>query len=265
MKRLLVTMAAVSALSVAAPAAAQYAGGGIQAQMEQLQLRLQAGVRSGAISRGEAIRLREQLGQLTRLERQYGQGGFSRRELGDLQQRIQAARQALRYAERSADNRYDRNADGRDDRYDRNRDGYDDRYDRDRDGDDDRYDRNDDDRDDRYDRNRDGDDDRFDRDNDGDDDRYDRDDDDRDDRYDGAEDRYDRDLDPDGRGRDDAQEDGVGLRIGQRAPADLGALPYEYRSRYRDGNGTYYRSDGRFIYQVDGRTQAVVRIYPIDR
>jgi hypothetical protein len=42
-------------------------------------------------------------------------------------------------------------------------------------------------------------------------------------------------------------------------------VPYEYRSRYRDGNGVYYRSDGRQIYQIDARTQTVLRIYAIDR
>ena len=40
-------------------------------------------------------------------------------------------------------------------------------------------------------------------------------------------------------------DDCPGLRVGQRATGNLGAVPYEYRNRYRDGNGVYYRSDGR--------------------
>jgi hypothetical protein len=56
-----------------------------------------------------------------------------------------------------------------------------------------------------------------------------------------------------------------GLRVGQRVTGNLGAVPYEYRNQYRDGNGVYYRSDGRSIYQVDARTDTVVRIYSISR
>ena len=234
MKKLFIAMAAVSALAIGAPAAAQYAGGSVQARLQQLQVRLDAGVRSGAISRGEAIRLREQLRQLTRLDWQYRRGGYSRAEIAALDQRIQAVRRQLLGAEGYAGNRYDRNRDGFDDRYDRNRDGDDDRFDRDDDGDDDRFDRDDDDRDDRFDRNRDGDDDRFDRDDDEVDDRY------------------------QGYGRSPL------LRVGERAAVDLGAVPNEYQARYRDGAGRYYRSDGRAIYEIDARTNLVIRVHPLD-
>ena len=54
------------------------------------------------------------------------------------------------------------------------------------------------------------------------------------------------------------------LRVGARATADLGGVPYQYRTRFRDGNGVYYRSDGRNIYQIDARSHTVVRIYDID-
>ena len=55
------------------------------------------------------------------------------------------------------------------------------------------------------------------------------------------------------------------LRVGQRAHANLGSVPYEYRNQYRDGNGVYYRSDGRAIYQIDARTHTVIRIYGMNR
>jgi hypothetical protein len=55
------------------------------------------------------------------------------------------------------------------------------------------------------------------------------------------------------------------LRVGQRATANLGGVPYEYRGQYRDGGGVYYRSDGRSIYQIDARTNTVLSIYPIGR
>jgi hypothetical protein len=53
----------------------------------------------------------------------------------------------------------------------------------------------------------------------------------------------------------------AGLRIGQRVSGNLGAVPYQYRNRYRDTNNVYHRSDGRQIYQIDARTNTVVRIY----
>lgn len=187
--------------------------------------------------------------------------------------------------------RVDRNRDGWDDR-DYNRDGRWDndigtqgRVDYDRDGWDDRDedcdgrwdDRDDDDGryGDRVDNNRDGWDDR-DRDRDG---RW---DDDVNERVDTNRDGWDdRDYDRDGRWDDDIGEGrypqgdnrnvvervidsvtgGGALRVGQRASGNLGAVPYEYRTRYRDGGGVYYRSDGRNIYQIDARTDVVLRIY----
>lgn len=55
------------------------------------------------------------------------------------------------------------------------------------------------------------------------------------------------------------------MQVGQRVSGDLYAVPYEYRNRYRDGNGTYYRSDGRQIYQIDARTNTIVRVYGMNR
>jgi hypothetical protein len=61
---------------------------------------------------------------------------------------------------------------------------------------------------------------------------------------------------------------GVGrdcLEVGERATGNLYGVPAEYRSRFRDGYGYYYRSDGRNIYEIDARTNTVLRIYPMDR
>jgi hypothetical protein len=261
MKKLIIALAATSALTVAFPAMAQSGGYGgygnsnVETRADQLQVRLQAGVRSGDITRAEAMPLREQLRQLTRLEMLYARDGISGRERADLQQRINSLRQGIRMAERNGDSRYGRD----DDSYDRDdRDG---RYgNRDVDS---RYDRNNDGWDDR-DGNRDG---RWDVDS----------------RYDGNRDGYDdRDHNRDGRwdndeGYQQTNNGGIvgqildrvtgnnGLRVGQRASADLGAVPYAYRSQYRDGNGVYYRSDGRQIYQIDARNDTVVRIYAMNR
>ena len=274
MKKFIIALAATTALGAAMPAAAQYGGGNVQLRSEQLQVQLQAGIRSGAISRAEAMPLRDQLRQLRQMERQYAQGGITGRERADLQRRINSLRQGIRMAERNGNGRYDRDDreygqnDG--DRWDRNNDGWDDRDgnrdgrwdvdsrdDRDRDGWDDR-DGNRDGRWDvetRNDSNRDGWDDR---------------DMDRDGRWD-DEDSYRRDQVSGSRDRGvvgqilDRVTGNSALRVGQQAPSNLGALPYEYRNQFRDGNGAYYRTDGRQIYQIDARSQTVVRIYAMNR
>lgn len=274
MKKILMAMTALGALAVAAPAVAQYpnrnmASGGMDVRIGHLQTRLQAGVQQGTISQREAMPLRMQLRALTRLERQYSLNGLDRRERADLQLRIRDLRQRIRVADGGGYDRWDRDdryadddrrdrdgrwddRDGRryvDSRYDSNRDGWDDR-DRDRDG---RWEDDvNDDRRDRMDANRDGWDDRdYDRDGRWDDDL--------------AEGRYQQ---RDNRGLLERVIDsatGGGLRVGQRASANLGAVPYEYRGQYRDGNGAYYRSDGRAIYQIDARAHTVVRVYPLSR
>ncbi|MET1111344.1 MAG: hypothetical protein ABWX67_07460 [Allosphingosinicella sp.] len=218
-KTLIIALAATSAIAAAAPASAQpgYGAGGygnsnVEVRADQLQMRLQAGVRSGVITRAEAVPLREQLRQLTRLEMLYARDGISGRERADLSHRINTLRQGLRMAERGADGRYGDDRYGRDDdrygradvdsRYDRNNDGWDDR-DGNRDG---RWDV-----DSRYDSNRDGYDDR---------------DHDRDGRWDDEQDY----RQSDGRGVVGQIIDRVtgndGLRVGPRASADLGGGPY---------------------------------------
>ena len=53
--------------------------------------------------------------------------------------------------------------------------------------------------------------------------------------------------------------------VGQRVTFDLDPVPYAYRSRYRDSGDVYYRSDGRAIYGIDARTNAVVEVHRIRR
>ena len=258
MKKFMIALAATTAFTAAAPAAAQNYGGNVQLRVDQLRTELQAGVQSGEISRSEAMPLREQLRQLSQLERRYAVNGINGRERADLQRRINQLRQEIRMAGRDGRGRYDRN----DDRYDRDDDRYeraevDSRYDRDRDGWDDR------------DGNRDG---RWDVDsrNDGNRDGWDDRDRDRDGRWDDEDDRYDdRAVTGDNRGLIGQLLDRVtgngSLQVGQRVTADLGPVPSAYRSQFRDGNGAYFRSDGRQIYQIDARTQTVVRVYSMNR
>jgi hypothetical protein len=246
MKRILLNMAALSALAVGAAAPAQYpddnypndnrgyqnqtrayANSSIAARIEQLQTRIQVGVQSGDISRQEARPLRQQLRQLKQLEYQYSRNGLTGRERAELQQRMRDLRRQVRLADGGGRGRYDRydrddygRSDEQYDRVDRNNDGWDDRdYDRDGRWDDDANNR-----------------------------------------------PYQQPLQ---RGDVGGLIDGVlgtgGLRVGQQASSDLSGVPYEYRDQYRDGNGVYYRSDGRSIYQINARTQTVVGVYPMDR
>jgi hypothetical protein len=217
MKKLLTAMA-VSALAAAAPAAAQYSnqdvhadargGGSVETRIARLDARIEAGVRSGEISRSEARTLRNRLRDITRLERQYSRNGLSQQERADLRQRVRSFREELRMAGGYGNGQY----------------GYGDRED---------------------------------------------------DGYYGQGGPYE-DIDCDngggglggiidsifGGGRDN---DCARLRVGQRATGNLGAVPYEYRNQYRDGGGVYYRSDGRAIYQIDARTDTVIRIYNMNR
>jgi hypothetical protein len=298
MKKIIIALAATTAIAAAAPAAAQFGGQfgtNIELRTDQLQSQLQAGIQAGTITRVEAAPLRDQLRQLSQLERQYSRNGFTVQERTELRSRAQTLRQQIRFAIRNGDDRY-----GRDDRYG-------DRYDRDcppglekknngclppgQVGRDDRNGRwGDDNRDRRttewMDRNRDGFDDRdLNRDRRIDerewrmadgryDDRYDRDD--RDGRYD-RDDRYGDDRYGDGRYENNQPRrggiggiienvlGGGGLRVGQRVSGNLGSVPYEYRNQFRDGNGVYYRADSRNIYQIDARTDTVVRIYTLNR
>ena len=58
-------------------------------------------------------------------------------------------------------------------------------------------------------------------------------------------------------------DDNCVLGVGMRATGNLYAVPFEYRNRYRDSYGVYYRSDGRAIYQIDARTGRVAAVFPM--
>ena len=107
MNRIYMSMAAVSALAVAAPLAAQPWSGG-RSTSGQLQAQFDAGVQSGAISRREAMPLRAELSQFMRLERQYSRAGFTRRERNALQLRSRTLTMNIAAAERSGNGRFDR-------------------------------------------------------------------------------------------------------------------------------------------------------------
>jgi hypothetical protein len=108
MNKLLTVMAAVSTLAIAAPVAAQTSAGvnanaggqmGIGNRIARLETRIQTGVDAGTIDRTEARTLRQQLRDITRVERQYSRGGYSQQERSDLQQRLRGFRDQLAQAD----------------------------------------------------------------------------------------------------------------------------------------------------------------------
>ena len=217
-----------AALLAAAPAAAQ-PWQGQRTQSAALQIQIEAGVRSGAISQRELVPLRESLRQLSMLERQYSPGGISGRENARLQQDGNALRQQIAFASSQRGNAYGNN------RYDTDqRAGWEARYDREhRASWEERYMRDRsaawDDRDDR---------------------------DGRDDRY-GASSRFEVSSRGD-RFAGDA-------RIGQRATRRMVALPDQYRDEYRDSDEVYYRYDSDRIYEIDRGNGLIVRLFDLIR
>ncbi len=237
MKKLLLTMSALSALAVAAPAAAQtgYAnanasgGVGIQNRIVQLQTRLQAGVQSGAITRQEAQSIRPQLRQLRDLERQYSANGLNQQERQDLQQRIRTVRQQIRMA----DDRRGQYADWDSD------DGYNNGYSNNGYGNNSGYNNG------GYNNGANW----------------------------GQGGPYEEVNEvcaqrSGGLGGIIGSIFGGGdncLSVGERVTGNLGAVPYEMRGQFRDNAGYYHRYvDGRVI-QIDARTNTVVRIYDTQR
>jgi hypothetical protein len=223
MKTILMTMTALAALAAAAPAAAQ-PWNGQRSQTGELQMQLDAGIRSGAITRREAMPLRSSLRELISLERQFSPNGFTGRENAALRQRSNLLSRQIRMAERDGYAR-DRGA-GWDDRDDERRAGWEDR-------DDDR--RGWDDRDGDRRTGWDG----------------------RDDRRDGyaTDPRFDRPNRGD-RFAGDA-------RVGHPASLRMVALPAQYLDEFRDTADVYYRYDNRRIYRVNRRTDMILGLFDL--
>ncbi|MEZ5958822.1 MAG: hypothetical protein R3C30_00140 [Hyphomonadaceae bacterium] len=107
MKKFLAMAVAASALAVAAPASAQ-SWQSINQRQANLDARIDAGVRSGDLTRNEAVRLRSEFRDIARLEARYrATNGLSLAERRDLD---------MRFDRLSAQIRFERN-----DRQDRNR------------------------------------------------------------------------------------------------------------------------------------------------
>jgi hypothetical protein len=110
MKTIHLTLAAVSALAIATPLAAQTWQGGRaggpsrswnndRPNLTDLRMQLDTGVARGTITRREASTLRIDLNALARLDRTYGRDGFSRSERSELIARGDSLQRMIRRAE----------------------------------------------------------------------------------------------------------------------------------------------------------------------
>ncbi len=113
----LAPMLALAAVSAALPASAQsyrhapaqhvnYGGwSSINARQVSLDRRIDQGVRTGQISRREAVRLRSEMNSLARLEANYRRGGLTAWERADLDRRFDRLSAQVRYERRDWNNR----------------------------------------------------------------------------------------------------------------------------------------------------------------
>ncbi|CAN5244452.1 hypothetical protein BH10PSE1_BH10PSE1_25390 [soil metagenome] len=126
-KKMIVPALVLAATSVAIPAAAQSYHGpshnqgrppvvstgygnwqSINQRQNQLDRRIDQGVRNGSLSRREATRLRSEFNSLARLEASYRRGGLSSWERADLDRRFDRLSASIRSERWDRDDRRDR-------------------------------------------------------------------------------------------------------------------------------------------------------------
>ncbi|QPQ55991.1 hypothetical protein IC614_05275 [Allosphingosinicella flava] len=108
MRKVLLSLVAVSTLAVAAPASAQHyshRGSGIERQLDEIANRIERAEQRRAISRREAASLLRRADQIDRLHDRYARNGLDRREMAQLQRQIHDLRQDLRFERRDRDGR----------------------------------------------------------------------------------------------------------------------------------------------------------------
>ncbi|MHA6723400.1 hypothetical protein [Sphingomonas sp. RS2018] len=106
MKKLILTFAALGIAAGAVPsvAVAQPGWQPINARLNNLDRRIDVGIRNGSLDRREAVRLRGEFRQLVNLEARYRRGGLSMGERRDLDRRFDALSSRIRW-ERQDDRR----------------------------------------------------------------------------------------------------------------------------------------------------------------
>lgn len=97
MKKLNLALVAATALTLSAAAATAQGWMPIDQRQERLDARIEAGVRSGDLTRSEAIRLRGEMNALSNLEDRYRVNGLSNWERSDLDRRFDALSAQIRF------------------------------------------------------------------------------------------------------------------------------------------------------------------------
>ena len=120
MKKILLSIAAVSAIAAAVPAMASaqaygpdrgYGHGdrgyGQGDRVARLDQRIDIGIRSGSLTRNEAWRLKGDLRETARLQARYSRGGLNGWERADLDRRFDRISAQIRYERHDRDRDYD--------------------------------------------------------------------------------------------------------------------------------------------------------------
>jgi len=108
MKRLLIGVLAASSLAAAALPAAAAPWQSINARQNQIFAKIDTGVRNGALTRNEAMSLRNQFYGIARLEASYRRtgGGLSMWERNDLDRRLNTLNMKVRIQRHDNQRRY---------------------------------------------------------------------------------------------------------------------------------------------------------------
>ncbi len=116
MKKILLSITAVSALAAATVVPAVASAQSFDHRQDRLERRIDQGLRNGSLSRGEAYRLNAQLHETARLEYRYRRDGLSGWERADLDRRFDRISAAIRYERHDRDygSGYGRDRDHRD-------------------------------------------------------------------------------------------------------------------------------------------------------
>lgn len=108
MKKTLTLMAATAALALSAGAASAQTWQSVNERQANLEARIDAGVRSGDLTRNEARELRGAFGDIATLEGRYRADGLSAWERSDLDRRFDALSSRVRYDRNDGQQRGDR-------------------------------------------------------------------------------------------------------------------------------------------------------------
>ena len=106
MKKLTTLTLAASALALSAGAASAQTWISVSNRLERLDDRIDVGVRTGDLTRAEAMRLRAQFDDLARLEARYRAGGLTAWERNDLDRRYDQLAMRVRFERRDSQERW---------------------------------------------------------------------------------------------------------------------------------------------------------------